>query len=294
MEVPHVTSTELDGEKLAFVDVGSGPALLLVHGLMSSHEAWLPQIEAFSKRYRVIAPDLFGHGASAKPLGDYSLGAHAATLRDLLAHLGIDSATIIGHSWGGGIVMQFAYLFPALTARVVLVSSGGLGLELNAALRAATLPGSELIIPIVASTPVRHSVDFALKAWAWTGLPSLSPGSLLAWQSLSTLADGETRRAFLASSRAVIDVSGQRVTAVNKLPGLATMPVLLVWGRRDRMIPSTHADSLAAALPHAKVSVFPRSGHFPQLDEPDRFNRVLDEFLQETLLQRSDPQADSR
>src|ERR1700712_2447279 len=137
----------LHGHELRYLAAGSGPAILFVHGLMSSSGTWSNQIERLGAGHRVIAPDLFGHGASAKPAGDYSLGAHAATLRDLLDALAVPSATVVGHSLGGGIALQFAYLFPDRIDRLVLVSSGGLGRELNPLLRAATLPGSELVLP---------------------------------------------------------------------------------------------------------------------------------------------------
>jgi pimeloyl-ACP methyl ester carboxylesterase len=126
-----------------------GPTpVLFVHGLMSNSGTWSGQLERMAGARRLIAPDLFGHGDSAKPAGDYSLGAHAATLRDLLDEIGVERVTVVGHSLGGGIALQFSYLFPSRITGLVLVSSGGLGKELNPLLRAATLPGSELVLPV--------------------------------------------------------------------------------------------------------------------------------------------------
>jgi len=270
---------ELHGQRMCLTDVGAGPPILFVHGMMSSRATWSDQVDRLAVDHRALAPDLFGHGESDKPVGDYSLGAHAASLRDLLDALGLTSVCVIGHSLGGGIAMQLAYLFPERVERLVLVSSGGLGRELNPLLRAATLPGSELVLPLLASSWVHDVGDSVLRVWSRVGLPPISPSSAQAWRSLSTLADGDTRRAFLATSRSVIDPGGQTVSARNRLSGLSSRDVLLVWGERDRMIPSSHIEAARAALPHSQVEVLARSGHFPHLDEPDRFASVLAGFL---------------
>jgi pimeloyl-ACP methyl ester carboxylesterase len=272
-------SVTLHGHELSYLDDGDGPAVLFVHGLMSSSETWRDQIDRLGTGLRVVAPDLFGHGASAKPAGDYSLGAHAATLRDLLDALALPGATVVGHSLGGGIALQFAYLFPERVDGLVLVGSGGLGRELNPLLRAATLPGSELVLPVLASNWVHAVGDTALHWWSKIGLPSISPSSDEGWRGLSSLADAETRRAFLATSRAVIDVHGQTVSAANRLSGMASRPAMLIWGARDRIVPPAHIASAKQELPASRVEMFARSGHFPHLDEPDRFARVLREFM---------------
>ena len=136
-----VSRTALNGHSLSYVDIGSGSALIFLHGLLGSHRHRGSSLTDLARTHRVIAPDLFGHGASAKLMGDYSLGAHAATVRDLMDRLEIETVTVVGHSLGGGIALQFAYLFPGRAERLVLVSSGGLGRELGLSLRAATLPG---------------------------------------------------------------------------------------------------------------------------------------------------------
>src|ERR687884_1493166 len=111
---------ELHGHRVAYRSAGSGPVIVLVHGITSTSATWERVIPALAKRFTVIAPDLLGHGRSAKPRGDYSLGAYAAGLRDLLIALGHDSATVVGHSLGGGIAMQFSYQFPERCDRLVL------------------------------------------------------------------------------------------------------------------------------------------------------------------------------
>ena len=277
--LPAVAAT-LNGSELHYVDAGQGPAVALIHGLLGSHRNWDHLVHALAAERRVVAPDLLGHGASAKPMGDYSLSSHAAMLRDLFDHLGITSATIVGHSLGGGIAMQFAYLFPERVDRLVLVSSGGLGRELSPLLRAATLPGAEWVVPLVASSWVRQRAEAVGRNLSRVGVRP-RPDVTEAWRGFASLGDRESRRAFFASARAVIDPGGQTVNANPRLHQTVTVPTLLVWGARDRMIPSWHAVLAQQAIEGSRVEVFERSGHFPHLDDPDRFARVLSEFISE-------------
>jgi pimeloyl-ACP methyl ester carboxylesterase len=279
-EPPSVVTATLHGLELHYVDTGSGPPIVFLHGLLGSHRDWIELLDDVAAQHRVIALDLFGHGASAKPRGDYSLGAHAAAVRDLLDHLGIDAVTLVGHSLGGGIALQFAYLFPERVTRLVLVSSGGLGRELSLLLRVSTLPGVEWVLPAIASGWVRNRGEQIGRGLARTGV---RPGHDVrrAWDGFVSLGDPETRRAFLATSRAVIDPGGQTVTAGHRLSVIATIPVLLVWGARDRLIPAWHAMTAQGEMPHIRVEIFDRAGHFPHLDEPERFAALLTEFVDE-------------
>lgn len=272
------TSVTLHGLDLHYVDAGRGEPLVFVHGLLGSHRDWADLMGTLSAGHRVLAPDLFGHGASAKPMGDYSLGAHAATLRDLLDYLGIEAVTLVGHSLGGGIALQFAYLFPDRVRRLVLVSSGGLGRELSLLLRAAALPGVEWVLPMLASRWVRERGEAIGRGLARVGVHGGSDATH-AWRGFVSLGDPESRRAFLATSRAVIDPGGQTVTARHRLPAIAAVPTLLVWGTGDRLIPPWHAVAAQQAMPNSRIEVFEGAGHFPHLDEPDRFARVLREFI---------------
>ena len=268
----------LHGHDLSYVDTGSGRVLLFIHGILGSQRQWSRLVDKLDDDHRVLVPDLFGHGDSAKPLGDYSISAHAAALRDLLDHLGVDRVTLVGHSLGGGIAMQFYYLFPERVDRLVLVASGGLGREVNVALRAATLPGAEQVLSVVASGPVLSKVQ-ALGALATK--VGWRPGSDLTavWRGFTSLGDGESRRAFLATTRAVIDIGGQSINAHDHLAGVAPIPTLVVWGSKDRMIPAWHAISAQRAVPDCKVELFEGAGHFPHLDDPDRFAAVVRGFV---------------
>ncbi|HET8674028.1 MAG TPA: alpha/beta fold hydrolase, partial [Thermoleophilaceae bacterium] len=148
---------ELHGHRVSYRVAGEGPLILLIHGIAGRSEQWLDSMAILAHEHTVLAPDLLGHGHSAKPRGDYSLGAYAAGLRDLMIALGHDKATVVGHSLGGGIALQFAYQFPERTERLALVSSGGLGREVHLLLRAATLPGAEFVLPLISNGAVRDA-----------------------------------------------------------------------------------------------------------------------------------------
>jgi pimeloyl-ACP methyl ester carboxylesterase len=270
--------TTLHGQELSYLDSGTGPAVLFIHGLLGSHRNWAHLVDALDTRHRVVAPDLIGHGASAKPMGDYSLGAHAATLRDLLDHLGIARVTLVGHSLGGGIAMQFCYLFPDRVERLVLVSSGGLGRSVSPLLRSATLPGADWVLALAASGWVRNraeAVGGTLRRLGVRPSADLTEG----WLGFSSLGEAETRRAFLATARSVIDPGGQTVTAHDHLPMAIAVPTLVVWGTRDRMIPAWHATTAQQAIAGSRVELFEGAGHFPHLEQPERFARLLGDFM---------------
>jgi pimeloyl-ACP methyl ester carboxylesterase len=274
-------SVTLRGHTFSYADSGSGPVLLFIHGLLGSQRQWAHLVDRLDDDHRVIVPDLFGHGDSAKPLGDYSLGAHAATLRDLLDRLGIEQVTLVGHSLGGGIAMVFSYLFPERVERLVLVASGGLGREVSPLLRSATLPGAEYVLPVLASGWVRDRIATAGRALGAVGLRP-GPDVREVWQGFTSLGDADTRRAFLATTRAVIDPGGQSVTAHDYLPEATPLPTLVVWGTRDRMIPAWHAASATTSIAGCRVELFQGAGHFPHLDDPDRFAELVREFVAET------------
>ena len=168
-EVQYVT---IHGHRRAFVKAGSGPVILLLHGLGCDHTTWEPVIDTLARRYTVIAPDLLGHGASDKPRADYSVGGYANGMRDLLTVLGIDKVTVVGHSFGGGVAMQFAYQFPERTERLVLVASGGLGPEVTPAIRAITTPGFDQLMAVLTLPGLRHVGVAGLRALSRSPLPA--------------------------------------------------------------------------------------------------------------------------
>jgi pimeloyl-ACP methyl ester carboxylesterase len=278
LEIRHML---LHGHRVAYRHAGSGPALMLVHGITSNSATWGRVMPYLARRFTVIAPDLIGHGESAKPKGDYSLGAYASGLRDLLLALGHDRATFVGHSLGGGVTMQFSYQFPELCERLVLVDSGGLGRELSIFLRAATLPGSEFVLPFLAATRVLDAGRLAGGLLSRLGLRAGTDFEEIA-RGHATLSDRETRAAFVHTLRGIVEPSGQRVDASDRLYLARHIPFLLIWGEHDSIIPVAHGRAAHEQVPGSRLEVFADSGHFPQLDEPEKLRDMLSDFIDST------------
>jgi pimeloyl-ACP methyl ester carboxylesterase len=278
---------ELHGHRVSYRTAGSGPVVLLIHGITGTSEQWVDVAPVLAERFTVVAPDLLGHGESAKPQGDYSLGAYAAGLRDLLIALGHRRATVVGHSLGGGIAMQFVYEYPVFAERLVVVDSGGLGREVHPLLRAATLPGAELVLPLLAHARVLGAGEAVGQILSRFGLRT-GPDIAEMARGYASLANAEARSAFLHTVRAVIDHNGQRVSAADRLYLSSMMPALIVWGRRDPLIPAAHGEFAHGAMPGSRLEIFEEAGHFPHLDEPVRFAAVLGDFLESTEPARFD------
>lgn len=269
---------DLHGERVAYVDEGSGEAVVLLHGIAGSSQTWRALIGPLSRNYRVIAPDLLGHGNSTKPRSDYSLGALSALVRDILDELGIARATIVGHSLGGGIAMQFVYQHPDYVERLVLIGSGGLGPDVGLTLRLASLPGAELVLPVIAARRLLSPGDRVLSWMRKMGVES--PRGEELWRHYSSLSDGPTRRAFLRTLRSVVDHRGQAVSALNKLNFRTDFPVMAIWGERDNMIPVKHAYAAQKVRPDVRVEVLADVGHFPHAERPAEVAALIDDFIQ--------------
>src|SRR3954469_7919342 len=239
---------ELHGHRVIYRIAGSGPAVVLIHGMVNSSRHWESVALRLADRYTVVAPDLIGHGDSATPRGDYSIGAHAAVIRDLLALIGIERATIVGHSLGGGIAMQFFYQFPQRIERLALVSSGGPGREVSPMLRTAAVPGAAGLLWAPAHPRVLGALWQAGERLRERGLGKGVYLQAIA-RALRPLEQPAGRTAFLQTLRSVIDVHGQRVSARDRLYLLDAMPTLIVWGERDRTIPIDHGLEAHRAVP---------------------------------------------
>lgn len=274
-----MSTTDLHGRTISYLGGGEGPVLLLIHGMAGTADNWHGVLEPLAHRHTVIAPDLPGHGASAGGRGDYSLGSLAAGLRDLLLTLGHERATLIGHSLGGGIAMQFAYQFPEMVERLVLVSSGGLGPEVSPILRAAALPGADLFISATAR------VGQTTGGVIGRGLSTLGlkPGPDVAEvaRGYASLAEPRRRKAFLATLRSVVGTEGQQIAAADRLYLAEAVPVLIVWGARDPIIPARHGEDAHRTLSGSQLEIFEGAGHMPQLEQPGRFIAVIERFLAE-------------
>ena len=270
----------IHGRSMGYLEMGEGPVLLLLHGMAGTCENWSEVVEPLARDHTVIAPDLPGHGTSAPGAGDYSIGGLAAAMRDLLLALDHERATFLGHSLGGGVAMQLAYQYPEMVERLVLVSSGGLGPEVSPVLRAAALPGSEVFIAATAAagSKVGSAIGRGLSA---IGLRPNADVAEVA-RGYASLSDSERRAAFLGTLRAVIGTRGQRVDASDRLYLAEAVPVLIVWGARDSIIPVRHGEDAHEAIPGSRLEIFDDVGHLPQLEAPGRFIAVLERFLRET------------
>ena len=277
-----VRHIELHGHDVTYRMAGEGPAVVLVHGLAGSSTTWRYVMPSLVEQgFTVVAPDLLGHGQSAKPRGDYSLGAYASGIRDLMVALDVEKATFVGHSLGGGVAMQLAYQFPERCERLALVASGGLGQEVNLFLRAVSLPGSEFVLPIVLAPWFRERAENVGAVFHRAGW---RPGTTLSevWRSYTTLTSREGQLAFIHTVRSVIDVAGQRVSARDRLYLAQAAPTLIVWGDRDRVIPVDHATIAHELMPGSRLEILDGAGHFLPFEQPDWFNRVLLDWLATT------------
>jgi pimeloyl-ACP methyl ester carboxylesterase len=253
----------------------------LIHGMVNSSHHWREVALRLADRYTVIAPDLIGHGDSATPRGDYSLGAHAAVIRDLLTAIDVGGATIVGHSLGGGVAMQFFWQFPQLVERLVLVSSGGLGREVSPLLRSAALPGASVALRVVAGRRSLAALDRVAAALDASG-SARGVYVRAVVRALRPLERAGSREAFLQTLRSVIDLQGQHVSATDRLYLLGPVPTLIVWGERDNTIPLQHGRSAHDAIPHSRFETLPRAAHFPHLEDPEGLADVLGDFVATT------------
>jgi pimeloyl-ACP methyl ester carboxylesterase len=276
-----VQQVVVHGHRRAFVKKGSGPVVLLLHGLGCDHATWTPVIDALARRHTVVAPDLLGHGASDKPRADYSVGGFANGMRDLLTVLEIDKATVVGHSFGGGVAMQFAYQFPERTERLVLVGSGGLGPEVSPAIRAITTTGFYQVMGLLTLPGIRHVGMGGLQALSRTGLSRFRDYDEVA-SIYGSFRDPAARAAVRHVVRAVVDWQGQIVTMADRAYLTEAMPMCVIWGEDDRVIPVSHAARAAELAPAARIEIMPNAGHFPHKDHPERFVKILQDFIRTT------------
>jgi pimeloyl-ACP methyl ester carboxylesterase len=288
---PSLQYRTIHGYRRAFRVAGSGPAILLIHGIGDNSTTWNTVQSKLAQRFTVIAPDLLGHGKSDKPRADYSVAAYANGMRDLMSVLDIEHVTVIGHSLGGGVAMQFAYQFPQLVERLILVGAGGVTKDVNIALRIASVPlGSEALavlrLPLVLpALQVVGRVSGAL--FGSTGVGRDIPDVL---RILEDLPEPTASAAFARTLRAVVDWRGQVVTMLDRCYLTESVPVQLIWGSRDSVIPVAHARMAHAAMPGSQLEVFEGSGHFPFHDDPDRFVELVEKFIDGTEPAIYDPE----
>ncbi len=267
----------IHGNDISYRRSGQGPAILFIHGIAGSSRTWRFVLPELANEYSVIAPDLLGHGNSAKPPGDYSLGAYASSIRDFLAAIDVSRATIVGQSFGGGVALQLAYQYPELCERLVLVDSGGLGKEVSWLLRIFTLPAAEYLMPALFPGFLRSKGDALNKFFYDKGLRSPKYSEI--WAAYASLTDSENRAAFVRILKAVIEPGGQSVSAMDKLYLAAHLPTLIVWGDKDEIIPVSHAYRAHEAITGSRLEIIQGAGHFPHVENPEKFTEILRDFM---------------
>ncbi|OBH12876.1 alpha/beta fold hydrolase [Mycobacterium sp. E1747] len=283
VEAPSLQFRTIHGHRRAFRVAGSGPALLLIHGVGDKSTAWEPVHAKLAQRFTVIAPDLLGHGESDKPRADYSLAAFANGMRDLLAALDIDRVTLVGHSFGGGVAMQFAYQYPELVERIVLVSSGGVAQDVSVALRLAAMPLGSEALGMLRMPGVMPAIRFFGRAMATVLRPThLGHDVADVVNLLEGFRDPRALSAFARTLRSVVDGRGQFVTMLDRSYLAQPIPVQLIWGEDDLVIPVHHARIAHEAVPGSRLEIFENSGHMPFKDDPDRFVEVVERFIDST------------
>lgn len=270
-----------DGHAIHYADSGplDGAAILLVHGLVSDRTTWNRAAAGLAAvGFRVIAPDLLGHGASDKPVdGGYHLTDFSRGLQGLLAELGIEAVTVIGHSLGGAIAMQLAHDRPDLVRRLVLVSAGGLGRQVHPMLRAATLPGAPRLLKLA----VNRRTAAIYRAPRLHRSLRLNPEVL---SNLSRAGRGllspTGQDAFFQTLRNAINPSGQRGSMLELEYLASALPTLIVWSREDPVVPVSHARQTHEFLPNSQLEIFEGSTHQPHHHSSGRFVEVVTAFLQ--------------
>ncbi|MDT4937410.1 MAG: hypothetical protein QOG80_1081 [Pseudonocardiales bacterium] len=277
----QVQERRIHGYRRVFRIAGEGPPLLLIHGIGDNSGTWDEIIPTLARKHLVVAPDLLGHGDSDKPRADYSVAAYANGMRDLLSTLDIDHVTLVGHSLGGGVAMQFAYQFPERTDRLVLVSSGGAGRDVSPVLRAAALPGANLAMAALqlpgAQAAVRVAIDILQRLDTGLGVDAADLNRVV-----EALPNQTARSAFIRTLRSVVDWRGQVVTMLDRSYLVRGMPTLLMWGARDSVVPVGHAHKAHAAMPGSRLEIFDGAGHFPFRADPARFVGLLEDFCSTT------------
>jgi pimeloyl-ACP methyl ester carboxylesterase len=265
------------GRQVAVQVDGSGHPVVLLHGLGGTSKTWQQTIDCLGGSLLTVAIDLAGHGRSTRDRGDYSITANAVLVRGVLDQLGIDRALVVGHSYGGGVALAAAVIFPEKVAGLGLVAAGGLGHEAAPVLRAMSLPFVGELASLAIHPWLIDKIDATFNRLSAVGFHEPTE-FLQKRQLLRSLSDMSARGSFLDTLRGVINLQGQQVNGAERLDQVGDIPVLVVWGDRDPMLPISHADVVTDALPHARVEIFEGAGHFPHAQDPGRLAHLLGEM----------------
>jgi 4,5:9,10-diseco-3-hydroxy-5,9,17-trioxoandrosta-1(10),2-diene-4-oate hydrolase len=249
--------------------------VILVHGLGGSIENWVYNVESLGQHHRVYAPDLKGFGRSDKTPVLHDIDELVQFISDFMTVQHIDKASLAGNSLGGGLVLQFAIRFPDKVDKLVLVDNAGMGSDVIVDLKLASLP-------VLGELLSRPSLKSIANLWRKVVFNASLVTEELVEQTYKLATLSGARNALLATLRAGIGIRGQRANLTRPLIESAAkiaVPTLIIWGQQDRIIPVAHAHIAAETIPHARLEIFDRCGHMPQLEHPDQFNALVLEFL---------------
>jgi pimeloyl-ACP methyl ester carboxylesterase len=275
---------ELDGLALHYLAEGSGPPVVLVHGLGGFAESWRHNVPALARRAAVYALDLPGFGRSGKPLGPYSLDFFVAALEGFRATLELGGLTLVGHSLGGAVVTAYALAHPGKVDRLALIGPVVPGFHFRPSwvYRLLSCRGvGELAVQLLWPGLLRAALARCFAE------PVASEVDFLVRWSYSARASREGRTAFLSTLRGVRDdFIHESDRYHSRLSGLDAR-VLMIHGRQDLVVPLSHAEDVAGRLPNGTLRVLDRCGHFPQIEHAATVNEWIGEFIGERRWSRS-------
>jgi 4,5:9,10-diseco-3-hydroxy-5,9,17-trioxoandrosta-1(10),2-diene-4-oate hydrolase len=283
MKVPTDRMVDVGGINTRYWVEGAGSPVVLIHGLSNSIEHWLLNINALAAEHTVYALDLVGHGRTDKPLSrSYDLSDLAGFVVDFMDARGIERADLIGHSLGGGVALVVAETSPERVHRLVLVDSVGLAADVGVVLRLVSVPGvGEVLTRIALQGDFQKQLKRQRAIW-----PDIHivPEEMIRLRYEATRWE-DIRKTYFKALRASINFRGMRRTALQPIvQGLRSLhlPVLVVWGEQDDLVPSRHARIVQNHVANARVEIFEDAGHDPMVVNPERFNRVTMQFLRST------------
>jgi pimeloyl-ACP methyl ester carboxylesterase len=262
-QLPPLKEAIVFGQKIQYVDVGSGPVVVLLHGLGGNSSNWAFNFAALSAKFRVIAPDQIGFGRSDKPLINYRVGTYADFLDKFLEGLNVERASLVGNSMGGWVAALYAIKYPKRVERIVLVDAAGFAppkefdLSTLSGLNPSTREQARYLAGLVFFNPI-FKTDAAVDA---TLAARISAG------------DGYTIQSLVESIYRNEDMLD------GKLSGLK-QPTLIVWGKDDGLLPlARDGEKYRRELPSAQFVVFEQCGHVPQVEKAAEFNAAVLKFL---------------
>jgi pimeloyl-ACP methyl ester carboxylesterase len=284
----HQHRIRLDGREVNYVDAGQGPALVLLHGLGASWQSWLENIPEFARDHRVVAMDLPGFGCSEMPSEDISIEYYANWTFRLLDELGIDAGAVVGNSMGGFVAAEMAIRRPERVQRLAVVSAAVFWQTYRRAQPLVQL--ARMSDAIVARALTRVTDDVAtrprLRSWALATAGFRYPHLIDKDLAHEMVRSARRTDGFLPALEALADFPLEE-----ELPKISC-PALIVWGAHDTLVPVKDAKRMEELIPDSRRVVFERTGHVAMLERPERFNRLLREFLDEEPDQREGAEAE--